>query len=99
MRKEPIEYKDGTQVCEGYVAFDPAAGKRPCVLIAHQWAGIIDHERSKAEEFARLGYVGFAIDTYGQGVRGDPMADNSALMGPFLADRAKLRQRLLAAVA
>src|SRR5207249_440906 len=66
--------------------------------IAHQWAGIIDHERSKAEELAHQGYVGFAIDTYGQGQRGDPTGDNSHLMGPFLADRAKLRQRLMSAV-
>jgi len=98
MRGESFHYDDGSIACEGYVA---AAGatKKPCVLIAHQWAGIMDHERVKADELARLGYVGFAIDVYGKGVRGEPMGDNSALMGPYLNDRAKLRQRLLAAVA
>jgi dienelactone hydrolase len=97
MRKETHEYKDGITVCEGYTAYE-AGAKRPCVLISHAWAGIADQERAKAEEFARLGYVGFAVDNYGKGVRGDPMGDNSALMGPWLNDRAKLRARLLAAV-
>jgi dienelactone hydrolase len=99
MRTESFEYKDGQQDCEGQIVFDPSAGKRPCVLIAHQWAGITYHEEDKAQEFAQLGYVGIAVDTYGKGVKGDPMGDNSALMGPFLNDRAKLLQRLLAAVA
>lgn len=98
MNKGTHEYKDGATVCEGYVAHE-AGARRPCVLVSHAWAGVGDHERARAEELARLGYVGFAIDVYGKGVRGDPMGDNSALMGPYLNDRAKLKQRLLAAVA
>jgi dienelactone hydrolase len=98
MRGETFEYKDGATVCEGYVA-GAGGTKKPCVLIAHQWAGMTDHERAKADELARLGYLGFAIDVYGQGVKGDPMGDNSALMMPFLNDRATLQRRLLAAVA
>jgi dienelactone hydrolase len=68
------------------------------VLIAHQWAGLFDQERSKAEELAGVGFVGFAIDIYGKGVRGKPQEDNSALMGPYLNDRGRLRARLIAAV-
>lgn len=98
MRGETFDYKDGATTCEGYVA-GAGGAKKPCVLIAHQWAGVSDHERGKAEALAQLGYVGFALDVYGKGVRGEAMADNSALMMPFLNDRAKLRARLLAAVA
>ena len=98
MQKGTFDYKDGSTVCEGYVATDGAAGRKPCVLVAHQWAGLYDQERAKAEELARLGYLGFAIDVYGKGVRGKPHEDNSAYMGPFLNDRAKLKQRMLAAV-
>lgn len=98
MKKETFEYKDGSTTCEGYVVSD-GAGKKPCVLISPAWAGIQDHERHVAEELARLGYVGFAIDVYGNGIKGDPAGDNSALMGPYLQDRAKLKQRLMAAVA
>ena len=98
MQKQSFEYKDGSTTCEGYVVHD-GGGKKPCVLVSHAWAGIGDHEKHAAERLAGLGYVGFAIDVYGKGVRGDPMGDNSALMGPYLQDRAKLRARLLAAVA
>jgi dienelactone hydrolase len=97
MRGEMFDYRDGSTVCEGYIA-GVSTTKKPCVLIAHQWAGMIDHERSKADELARHGYLALAIDVYGKGVKGDPMGDNSALMSPFLNDRAKLRARLLAAV-
>jgi dienelactone hydrolase len=97
MRTETFEYKDSGTVCEGLVAHEPGQ-KRPCVLVSHAWAGIFDHERARTEELARLGYVGFALDVYGKGVRGDPQGDNSALMGPWLNDRAKLKQRLMAAV-
>jgi dienelactone hydrolase len=98
MQAGTVEYKDGATVCEGFVASNGKPGRKPCVLIAHQWAGLGDQERAKAEEFAASGYVGFAIDIYGKGVRGEAMGDNSALMGPFVNDRAKLRQRLKAAI-
>jgi len=100
MRTELLDYADGETDCEAYVAHRAAAGeRRPCVLIAHQWSGQFDHERGRAEALAEAGYVGMAIDVYGKGVRGDPLGDNSALMAPFLADRALLRRRLFAAVA
>jgi len=96
---EPLDYRNGAQTCEGYVALPAGTGRHPCILIAHQWAGISDFERARAEEFAELGYVGMAIDAYGKGLRGSLAADNSALMDPCMADRAALRQRLLAGVA
>lgn len=99
MHKGTFEYNDGSTVCEGYVATDGKPGRKPCVLVAHQWAGLFEQEQEKAAYFAAKGYVGFAIDVYGKGVRGAHGQDNSAYMGPYLNDRAKLRQRLLAAVA
>jgi dienelactone hydrolase len=82
------------------VAYDESwTSKRPCVLVSHQWSGQSDVERKKAEELARLGYVGFAIDVYGKGVRGGLLEDNSKLMHPFIEDRAMLRRRILAALA
>lgn len=94
-----LEHDGDGAACEAYVAHDDGAGgRRPCVLVAHAWAGQTDAERGKAEELARLGYAGIAVDVYGKGVRGEPAGDNSALMAPFLADRAMLRRRLLAAV-
>jgi dienelactone hydrolase len=100
MNTQYFDYTDGEITCEAYVAYDESrTSKRPCVLISHQWSGQSDMERKKAEELARLGYVGFAIDIYGKGVRGGLLEDNSSLMQPFLDDRAGLRRRILAALA
>lgn len=91
-----VEYHDGDTLCEGYLAHDGSGGKKPAVLIAHAWGGRSEFECKKAEALAELGYVGFAMDNYGKGVFGQSMEENSALMAPFLEDRAMLRQRLLA---
>ncbi len=91
-------YQDGDTICEGSIAVPAAAGRHPAVLVAHNWSGQGAPDSAVAERLAALGYVGIAIDVYGRGVRGDPMGDNGALMGPWMADRAALRQRLLAAV-
>ena len=93
------DYTDGDAICEAYVARPDGAGPHPAVLVAHQWSGQSDHERGTADRLAELGYVGIAIDVYGKGTRGDPNGDNGPLIGPWLADRAGLRRRLLAAVA
>jgi dienelactone hydrolase len=94
------DYPAGDRTAQAYVAHDDATTtRRPAVLVAHQWAGQSDFERAKAEDLARLGYVGIAIDVYGKGVRGDLQGDNSRLMQPLLENRAQLRQRLLDGVA
>ena len=99
MTEAMLDYFDGETACEAFVAHGSGTAKRPCVLVAHQWAGQTEHERNTARAMADLGYVGIAIDVYGKGVRGTEDGDNSPLMMPFLQDRAALRQRLLAAVA
>lgn len=95
---EILDYKNGEQTLEAYVALPAGSERRPCVLICHQWAGTSDFERARAEDLARLGYVGIAIDAYGKGQRGSIATDNSALMNPCMEDRAMLRRRLLAGV-
>ncbi len=99
MHTEFIEYIDEEQTFEGFIARDESVTeKRPCVVICHAWAGLVDFEREKATEVAKLGYVSFALDVYGKGVRGTPFGDNSKLMQPLLDDRAKLLRRLSAGV-
>jgi dienelactone hydrolase len=92
-------YTDRDVICEGYVAVPAGDGPFPAVLIGHNWAGQTAADNGVADRLAALGYVGIAIDVYGQGTRGDPMGDNGALMGPWMADRAGLQRRLLASVA
>jgi dienelactone hydrolase len=98
-RTRTIDYREGGDTFEGFVAWDAAhKDKAPAVLIAHDWAGLHEPSRARAIRFAEMGYVGFAVDAYGKGKRGTPGADNSALMNPLLGDRTLLRRRLLAAV-
>ncbi|MCE9673397.1 dienelactone hydrolase family protein [Myxococcus stipitatus] len=97
IRGDFIDYPDGATICEGYVAQDGTqAGRRPCVLLAHAWDGLNAPMVATAEALAGLGYVCFALDVYGKGVRGGVADDNSRLMRPFMEDRGLLRRRLVA---
>jgi dienelactone hydrolase len=71
-------------------------GKRPGVLVAHDWWGLNDFARKKAEDLARLGYVGVAADIYGEGVRPEDAEEAGQLAGRYKADRKLLRERVLA---
>lgn len=94
-----IEYKDGETTFDAHVAWDDAiSGPRPGVLVSHAWGGRSDFEDRKAELLAELGYVGFAIDLYGNGRRGASPDENRALMQPLLDDRAELARRLALAL-
>ncbi|OYX77327.1 MAG: dienelactone hydrolase [Sphingomonadales bacterium 32-65-25] len=93
-----FSYFDGTDELEAYLALPAGDGPFPCVLIAPNWVGQTAWDNAVADKLAALGYAAMAIDVYGKGRRGDPAGDNSALMGPWVGDRAALRQRLLAAV-
>ena len=91
-----IEYSDGDVILEGMLAWDDSIpGPRPGVLVSHAWAGRSDFEDNKANGLAGLGYAAFSLDLYGKGVCGSSPEENSALMQPFLDDRAMLQKRLL----
>lgn len=92
-----FEYTDGETHFEAYLSGHEQVGERPCVLVAHAWDGPNGYFNQIADEFAKKGFVGFAIDIYGKGVRGKIDGDNSHLMNPLLEDRGKLQRRLLAA--
>jgi hypothetical protein len=54
-----VEYKQGDTVLEGLSVYDDTVtGKRPGVLVAHQWKGLGNYERARAEMLARLGGFG-----------------------------------------
>lgn len=60
-RVEDINFK-------GYLAYDNGiAGKRPGILVAHEWWGLNDFAKEQANKLAAMGYVAFAVDLYGEG--------------------------------
>jgi len=66
VRSAPVAYKDGGDNLTGYLYWNDAVeGKRPGVLVVHEWWGLDDYARSRAEQLAELGYVAFAADMYG----------------------------------
>jgi dienelactone hydrolase len=94
LHTESIEYKQGGTVLEGWLAYDASIkGKRPGVLIVHQWKGLTDYEKKRAEMLAKLGYNVFALDIYGKGIRPSNPKDAGAEAGRYKSDRALLRAR------
>ncbi|HNX51724.1 MAG TPA: dienelactone hydrolase family protein [Thermoanaerobaculaceae bacterium] len=97
VRTQILTYAQGETRLEGYLAWDDAfVGKRPGVLIVHQWLGLTANERMRAEMLARLGYVALAVDVYGQGVRPTTPQEAGALAGKYKGDRSLLRARVTA---
>ncbi len=92
---QTIEYKQGDATLEGYLAYDDSiSGARPGVLVVHQWLGLTDYEKHRAEQLASLGYVAFCADIYGKGIRPKDTSEAGALAGKFKSDRALLRTRV-----
>ena len=99
MHTEEIEYKDGDTVCRGFLAHNPDdSAPKPCVLIAHDWSGRSQVFCDKAKQWADKGYVGFAIDMYGDARTGTNKVENQALLSPIMEQRSRIvHRRMLAA--
>jgi dienelactone hydrolase len=81
---EPLEYSHGDTVLEGYLAYDDAvSGKRPGVLVVHEWWGLNDYAKKRTHQLAELGYVAFAVDMYGKGVVTDDPKEASKWSSRF----------------
>ncbi len=89
-----VDYKQGDAALQGYLACDEShEGKRPGVLVVHEFWGLNDYPKRRADELAQLGYVAFALDIYGKGVVATDAKDASALARKYKSDRALLRAR------
>ena len=64
----PVEYLVGETLFKGFMAYDPAVtGRRPAVLVVHEWWGQNEYARRRTTMLAKLGYVALAVDMYGEG--------------------------------
>ena len=89
-----IEYRDGDVVLEGLLAWDDAVANAPGVLIVHQWMGRTDYEEARAKQLAKEGYVAFALDIYGKGVRPGNPQEAGKVATIYKSDRKLYRRRL-----
>ncbi|MDB9344029.1 dienelactone hydrolase family protein [Nodularia spumigena CS-586/05] len=87
-----IEYKHGDTVLEGYLAYDDSiTGKLPGVLVVHEWNGLQSFVKERTEELAKLGYVAFAADIYGKGIRPNNPEESGKQASIYRQDRQLLR--------
>jgi dienelactone hydrolase len=88
-----VTYKIDNQEYEGYVT---GSGEKGAVLVVHNWYGLSDETKSKAEELAKLGYMAFAADIFGKGIRPKNPDDAKKTTAPFYSDRELIRKRAAA---
>lgn len=92
-----VEYKHGNTVLEGYLAYDDdVQGKRPGVMVVHEWTGLGPYVQERAKQLAELGYVAFAIDMYGKGIRPKNDKEAAAQATIYRSDRKLMRDRAAA---
>lgn len=98
MKTSEIPYQVRGETMLGFLAYEESLESRPAVVVAHAWRGQDDFARDKAIELAKLGYVGFAADVYGNGVHVDNDEASLQLMLPLFEDRKLLQERINGAV-
>ena len=98
IKEDPVTYRDGDIVMKGYVVYDEARqGRRPGVLVVHEWWGITKHTRDEARIFASQGYTAFVADMFGDGKTADNPKDASGLMKGLMGNPAGMQSRFNAA--
>ena len=94
---QSLTYLSGDAEMEGFVASPPLEeGEfRPGVLLIHDWTGLQDYARERAVQIAdELGFVCFAADVYGKGVRPANPQECGVQAGLYRGNRSLFRQRL-----
>src|SRR3989454_4049453 len=99
VKTRELEYGQSETVLQGFIAWDDAArGKRPGVLVVHEWWGHNEHARNQARRLAEAGYVGFALDMFGKGKVATHPQDAQAFVNEVTKDPAVLAARFNAAL-
>ncbi len=94
--EKSVTYNQGGVELEGFHVYDDAiSGKRPGILVIHQWTGLTEYEKRRSRLLAELGYNVFAADIYGKGVRPQP-PESGEVAGKYKGDRKLFRARLAA---
>ncbi len=98
IKGEEIEYKNGDTVMIGYLAYDDSiSGKRPGVLVVHEWWGHNEYARKRARMLAELGYTALAVDMYGEGKQASHPEDAGKFAGAVRSNMPEAEARFNAA--
>lgn len=100
VKEEAVTYMADGITMKGFIAYDEnAQGKRPIVLVVHEWWGLTDYPRNRAKQLARLGYVAMAVDMFGEGKTAASPQEAQTLATPFYQNPQLTKTRLDAALA
>ena len=87
IKTEEVTYSEGSTQMKGFLAWDDSiSGKRPGILVVHEWWGLNDYARSRAKQLAELGYTALAVDMYGDGKAADHPKDAGAFAASVMKD-------------
>ncbi len=99
IKEENITYNVGNKVYVGFVAYDEnITGKRPAVLVVHEWWGLNDYSKMRAKKLAEAGYMAMAVDMFGDGKTASNPAEAQALTSAFYSNPELSKQLLDAAL-
>lgn len=94
VRGKEVSYTAEGVTMKGWLAYDDAlAGKRPAVLVVHEWWGHNAYARKRAEMLAQQGYVALAVDMYGDGKQAQHPSEAGQFAGEVAKNRALTKTR------
>ena len=99
IKGEEISYRAGDVEMKGYIAYDEAlSGKRPGIIVVHEWWGHNDYVRKRADMLAELGYTAIAIDMYGDGKQAAHPDDAGKFSMMVMSNIDEAKERFVAAM-
>jgi dienelactone hydrolase len=94
-----VTYTVDSLTMKGYIAYDDKiSGKRPGILVVHEWWGNNEYSRKRADMLAELGYVALALDMYGNGKQADNPGDAGKFAGEVSGNPTAMKARFMAAM-
>jgi dienelactone hydrolase len=99
IREDSISYEIAGKKYDGFVTYNEnQKGKRPGIVVVHEWWGLNNYSRMRAKELAKLGYIALAADMYGNGQTANDPNEAQRLATPFYQDPSLAKNRLDAAI-
>jgi dienelactone hydrolase len=99
IKEDSISYEIDGKKYNGFVTYNEnQKGKRPGIVVVHEWWGLNNYSRMRAKELAKLGYIALAADMYGSGQNANDPNEAQALATPFYKDPSLAKGRLNAAI-
>jgi len=93
---QDITYQVSGEEYQGY--YVSAGTKAPLVLLLHDWDGLTDYEKKRADMLQQMGYSVFAADLFGKGIRPTEVKDKRQHTGELYKDREKMRRLMQGAL-